>query len=239
MNCSVIGYGNFSRTACYYLKEYFNLFVYDIKQDIFIPDYIVKTDLETALGQDIVILSLPVQYIENFLKSNCCFFKKGAIVLDICSVKLKPVSLMKQYLPKDVNFIGTHPLFGPQSIKNGFSGQKIVLTTEVENKELYEKVIADLEKVGILNRKEVVEYFSVRLKDVYPVYNLNFKNNLNIILDYLSNIQNLITNGRQGLFNYNNMDHCIDMGIKASRYIINNGNDWYEKIKDFNYKIVD
>ena len=58
-------------------------------------------------------------------------------------------------------------------------------------------------------------------------------------MDYLSNIQNLITNGRQGLFNYNNMDHCIDMGIKAANYIKNNGNDWYEKVKSFDYKIVD
>ncbi len=140
MNCSVIGYGNFSRTACYYLKEYFNLFVYDINQDIFIPDYIVSTDLETALGQDIVILSLPVQYIEDFLKRNYRFFKKGTIVVDICSVKLKPVSLMKHYLPDGVHFIGTHPLFGPQSIKNGLSGHKIVLSSEVQNKELYEKV---------------------------------------------------------------------------------------------------
>jgi prephenate dehydrogenase len=40
---------------------------------------------------------------------------------------VKPVELMKQYLPEYVEIIGTHPLFGPQSGKNGIEGLKIVV----------------------------------------------------------------------------------------------------------------
>ena len=205
---------------------------------------------------DFVISTIPIKELPALLKAP-------QNVIDAAnSLKYRPMILFYIVVNKDGLFNDNYIFYPEKEVifnriceQKGFSKfmipeNKTVLTVEItcdesselfklKDKELYEKVIADLEKVEILNRKEVVEYFSVRLKDVYPVYNLNFKNNLNIILDYLSNIQNLITNGRQGLFNYNNMDHCIDMGIKASRYIINNGNDWYEKIKDFNYKIVD
>ena len=35
---------------------------------------------------------------------------------------------------------------------------------------------------------------------------------------YLDSI-NIYTIGRYGLFNYNNMDHCIDIGIRLASYM--------------------
>ncbi|MBI5035946.1 hypothetical protein HZC09_01255 [Candidatus Micrarchaeota archaeon] len=32
-------------------------------------------------------------------------------------------------------------------------------------------------------------------------------------------IGNFITLGRRGLFNYNNIDHCMDMGFKAAEHV--------------------
>ena len=205
---------------------------------------------------DFLISTIPINYLPKLMKAP-------QEVIDAAnSLKYKPLILFYIVVNKDGLFNDNYIFYPEKGIifnriceQKGFSKfmipeNKTVLTVEIttdedselfklKDKELFEKVIVDLEKVNILKRSDVAEYFSVRLKDIYPVYDLNFKNNLNIILDYLSNIQNLITNGRQGLFNYNNMDHCIDMGIKAANYVKNNGNDWYEKIKDFNYRIVD
>ena len=108
--------------------------------------------------------------------------------------------------------------------------------------DLFELVMRDLEKIGVLKREEVLEYFSKKAKKVYPVYSLDYKKNLTTILDYLDTIENLQTTGRQGLFNYNNMDHCIDMANKTAEYINNNKRkqEWKDLRKYFDsYKIFD
>lgn len=47
--------------------------------------------------------------------------------MDVCSVKIHPIRLMKKLLPKGTRIIGTHPLFGPQSGKHGIKDLEIVI----------------------------------------------------------------------------------------------------------------
>ena len=108
--------------------------------------------------------------------------------------------------------------------------------------DLFELVMRDLEKIGVLKREEVLEYFSKKARKVYPVYSIDYKKNLTTILDYLDTVDNLQTTGRQGLFNYNNMDHCIDMANKTAEHINNKKGkeEWKDLRKYFDsYKIVD
>jgi prephenate dehydrogenase len=78
-------------------------------------------------SKDTVIFSVPVQYMESILIESASFFKTRALVMDVSSVKMKPIKLMQTYLPVDVQIVGTHPLFGPQSGKNGIKGLNIVV----------------------------------------------------------------------------------------------------------------
>ena len=108
--------------------------------------------------------------------------------------------------------------------------------------DVFEMVISDLEKAKLLKREEVDEYFTRRARQVYPVYNKDFRKHLNVILEYLDTIENLQTTGRQGLFNYNNTDHCLDMANKTAEYIKKNksSKEWGELREYFDsYKIVD
>jgi len=110
------------------------------------------------------------------------------------------------------------------------------------DKEISEMVFKDLEKADILKRKEVEEVFTRKAERVYPIYSLDYKKNLNKVLNYLNNINGLYTIGRQGLFNYNNTDHCIDMGMKTVNYIASNEKkqEWKKILAQFDkYKIVD
>ncbi|MDD5133651.1 MAG: FAD-dependent oxidoreductase [Candidatus Nanoarchaeia archaeon] len=112
--------------------------------------------------------------------------------------------------------------------------------SKLNNEQIYGIVINDLEKIKLIKSQDVIEYFSIKINKAYPVYDLKFRENVNIILDSFAGISNLITNGRQGLFNYNNIDHCMDMGFQAANFLINKNTGWRGKIKDFeNYKIVD
>ncbi len=138
------------------------------------------------------------------------------------------------------------------SEKTGPKG-KTVLTAEITcdfgdemynatDKELKEKIITDLEKAGLIQKEWVYDFITRRAGRVYPVYTLDYKEQLKTILTELDEIENLFTVGRLGLFNYNNADHCIDMGKVTAELIIENKprEDW-KKARDYfdSYKIVD
>ncbi|OIO26076.1 hypothetical protein AUJ14_02940 [Candidatus Micrarchaeota archaeon CG1_02_55_22] len=108
--------------------------------------------------------------------------------------------------------------------------------------EMFERVIPGLEKSGLFKRENVKEYFTVKLKDPYPVYDIGYEANLTKVIGYLDSIKGALTIGRMGLFNYNNTDHCIDMGRKAADYILSGKtlDAWQAERKKFDgYLIVD
>jgi protoporphyrinogen oxidase len=86
--------------------------------------------------------------------------------------------------------------------------------------DLYERAISGLEDVGLVRRSEVAEYFTRRLKWVYPVYDLDYKKNARVVLDYLDTISNLYSVGRQGGFNYVGQIDCLDIGVVTAEHIL-------------------
>jgi prephenate dehydrogenase len=55
------------------------------------------------------------------------YLRPGALLMDVCSVKMAPVKWMLAAAPPDVEVIGTHPLFGPHSSRGGIGGLRAVL----------------------------------------------------------------------------------------------------------------
>ncbi len=89
------------------------------------------------------------------------------------------------------------------------------------NKEdLCELSIEWLERLGFIKRDEVIQSFVHKEKYAYPVYDLEYKNNLGKVKEYLQQFKNLQLIGRAGSFRYNNQDHALEMGILAGRSII-------------------
>jgi protoporphyrinogen oxidase len=86
--------------------------------------------------------------------------------------------------------------------------------------ELYERAIAGLEETGLVNRSRVLEYFTRRLKWVYPVYDIHYRQNAHTALDYLDSISNLYSVGRQGGFNYVGQIDCLDIGVVTAEHIL-------------------
>ena len=122
---SIIGYGAFGRFMFRFLNPYFDVYVYDVRK---IDDKKVKSVLlKEAASKDIVIIAVNMDVFEQTVKKISKFIKKGALVLDVCSVKVEPIRLMKKYLPKHCEIIATHPLFGPNSCKDGIIGRKIMV----------------------------------------------------------------------------------------------------------------
>jgi protoporphyrinogen oxidase len=86
--------------------------------------------------------------------------------------------------------------------------------------ELFEEALKYCEHAGFFTRKEVRAYYRIAKKNVYPIYDLAYKEYLNVIKNYLSKIENLFFIGRPGRFRYNNQDHSLEMGILAAKSII-------------------
>lgn len=126
----LIGFGNFGKFLSTHLKKSFRIHVFDFKLKLSISndDDIIFSSLNEVVNKDIIILSVPVQFLEDCLIEIKDIIKKDAIVFDVCSVKIIPINLMLEYLPSTNQIIGTHPLFGPQSAKDGLKGLNIVLT---------------------------------------------------------------------------------------------------------------
>ncbi|MCX6803483.1 MAG: FAD-dependent oxidoreductase [Candidatus Diapherotrites archaeon] len=86
--------------------------------------------------------------------------------------------------------------------------------------ELVKETITEIEKLGLVKKSEVRSSYLFKSKKSYPIYDLDYKKNTKIIMDYLNKFENLYCIGRPGRFQYTNQDHSLEMGILAAKSII-------------------
>ncbi len=91
---------------------------------------------------------------------------------------------------------------------------------KMDDKGLFDVATRALVKHGLLNLLDVEEFFSVKLGSVYPVWDVDFEKNLGVLLDFERSVENLIFNGRPGMFFYNNLHHSLDMGFVAANHVL-------------------
>ena len=126
----VIGFGAFGRLMAKHLGAHFRLCVYD---PTIAPSGaneaadVAFVSQAVAASRPIVILATPVDRLAAAIASAAPHLRPGALVLDVASVKTGPAAIMAQWLPGYVDIIGSHPLFGPQSARDGLAGLKIAL----------------------------------------------------------------------------------------------------------------
>jgi prephenate dehydrogenase len=126
----LMGFGAFGRLMARHLQPHLALRVCDPFRP---PEAdpsgkgLEPCDARGVGASDIVILAVPVDAIPAALAELRPHLRAGALVLDVGSVKIGPAQAMQADLPEDVEIIGTHPLFGPQSARHGIRGLKIAL----------------------------------------------------------------------------------------------------------------
>jgi len=84
--------------------------------------------------------------------------------------------------------------------------------------------VQDLIKTGFAEEKDVIDFKVIKMKEAYPIYDLNYKENVEKIKEYLKQFKNLQCIGRGGLFKYNNMDHSMMTSILAVKNFFEEGN---------------
>jgi len=96
---------------------------------------------------------------------------------------------------------------------------------QMSNESLIKLAEKELEKIGLGRTQDVIDGFVVKLKNVYPIYQIGYQEPLKKIINYLQGIKNLQIIGRGGIFRYNNMDHSILTGLYAARNILGGNYD--------------
>jgi protoporphyrinogen oxidase len=85
----------------------------------------------------------------------------------------------------------------------------------------------ELERVGLVSKKDVEDGIVVRMPKAYPVYDAHYKESLRVVRQFLSNIDNLQLVGRNGMHRYNNQDHSMLTAMRAVENICGaNHNLW-------------
>jgi len=90
----------------------------------------------------------------------------------------------------------------------------------MEKQEVFDLVMPYFEEWDFFKRDEVLGIHLWKRQCVYPVYDLEYDTRLAVVRDWLDQLANLIYIGRPGRFRYTNQDHSLEMGILASRMIL-------------------
>ncbi len=86
----------------------------------------------------------------------------------------------------------------------------------MEDKDFIEFASAELEKIGIIDKADILDSTRARVKKAYPAY-FGTYSEFDKVRNYLDGIGNLYCIGRNGQHRYNNMDHSMMTAFEAVR----------------------
>lgn len=149
----LIGLGSFGRLLVEHLSDHFHIVGADkLDRSTLAGDLGIEWGtVREAAACPYVVLAVPVQNLSATLYAIRDHVRPGALIIDVGSVKLLPVQEMLRILPDEVEILGTHPMFGPQSAVRGLHRHRIVVCPV--RTERLDKVRAFLEELGL----EVIE----------------------------------------------------------------------------------
>lgn len=128
MTFGIIGYGAFGQLAAGILSKQGKVFVFDLNSPELIDAPNIQTsNIDEVASCDFVLIASGIESLEQTCKDIADKVSRNTIVFDVCSTKIKAVEILEKSLKGKCQIMSTHPLFGPQTIKQGLSGHSIVL----------------------------------------------------------------------------------------------------------------
>ena len=211
---SIIGAGRFGQFWGKRISKYYPTYFYDInpEQKKKIVKFAHWDSLENCLEKKFIFLTVPIGKMKEFLKNNANKFKSGSVMIDCASVKVPVLNWLSNYLPQDINYVASHPLFGPDSARNKLRDHIMVLMPG---------------RVTYKDYRFLVQFFTISLElhvynltaedhDKLMAYNLNLVHHLGRALndlgitrlqlmmsgmEKLNEIVNVVMHDTQELFN--------------------------------------
>lgn len=134
LKVAIVGYGQFGRFMAKHLRPCCTVISFER-----------GTNLNKISDCDVVIFAVPWNALAEAIQTLKPHIKPTALIVDVMSVKQKPLALLQKEF-KSHEILGTHPIFGPQSGKNGLVGLPIVLCNVSFSRKHYTTVKRFLKK---------------------------------------------------------------------------------------------
>lgn len=143
LKIAIVGFGNFGQfLAKTMVKQGHTVLAYsrsdysDVAEELGISYFSDADDL-CEEHPEVVLLCTSILSTEKVLRSiPFQRLKRNTLFVDVLSVKEFPRNLFLQVLPPDFDILCTHPMFGPESGKNGWKNLSFVYDkVRVENEE--------------------------------------------------------------------------------------------------------
>ena len=148
MKVGVYGLGRFGFFWAELLGQKFDVYGYNRTLSALKPDNVSIVTKNKILQCDVLFLCVSISSLESVLLDISKDLKPGCLVFDTCSVKVHPVNLMKSILPRNIDIIASHPMFGPDSGKNGVKDLPLVFIPVRDNSgytNKWRKIFLDME----------------------------------------------------------------------------------------------
>ena len=97
---------------------------------------------------------------------------------------------------------------------------------QMSNSELVKLASKEVKNLGLVAPEVKIEDGTViRQFKAYPVYDDEYRRNVDVIQEYIQTFENLQTVGRNGMHRYNNSDHSMLTGLLAAKNILGEDHD--------------
>ena len=185
------------------------------------------SNIDIVKISDIVILAIPLTYYEKVLAEIEKYLNGTKILMDIGSLKLRQVNLMKKYFKGEI--LATHPLFGPEKNFMGKENNIVIHKINPGPKtefilKLFSESRLNILEISPEKHDEVMAY----IHGFYYLLNISYSKLLSDKFKEISLLNNYETTSFQTyLKNLDNIFNTGDLLIELIAY----ENPYIEKVK--------
>lgn len=128
---SIVGFGRFGKTLYRLIKDDFCITLFDKKgvenKDLSNNTTIAKS-IDEIYKSEVIFYCIPISSFEQVIARHKKYFTKKHFLIDVLSVKIHPAKVFKKYLTgSKTQALLTHPMFGPDSSKDGFENLPMII----------------------------------------------------------------------------------------------------------------
>jgi len=216
--------------------------------------YIVKTDGGQEYRAKYILSSMPLAHLPKVIKpeppseilnagENLKFRDFLSVALVVNEEDAFPDNWIYIHDPNvKVGRVQNYGSWSPHMVKEGKTCLGLEYFVNIgdelwsmDDQNLIDLAIKELSELSLLSSDSLHEGYVVRMPKAYPVYNLDYSKNIEVIKNWLlKDHKNIFPIGRNGMHRYNNQDHSMMTAVLSVRNILlNEKNDiWKVNVEE-------
>ncbi|MBI2314912.1 prephenate dehydrogenase/arogenate dehydrogenase family protein [Candidatus Daviesbacteria bacterium] len=138
---SIVGFGRFGQTLYRLIKDDFIITLYDkgpITSNGLTKNTYITNNIADIYEGEVIFYAVPISNFEKVIATHKKYFQNHHVLVDVLSVKIHPAKVFRKYLKGlKAQAILTHPMFGPDSSKNGFDNLPLIIDKFLSSSETF------------------------------------------------------------------------------------------------------